>query len=89
MKMELYILVFWEVVNRYVGFEHKEGNQLSALAAHILLTALSVTMKESFFSGLETFISEPHQGNCYSMIHEWMHSDDDDVLYDICRSVKQ
>lgn len=82
------ISAFWEVVNRYVGFEYKEGNQLSALAAHILLTALSVTMKESFFSGLETFISEPHQGNCYSMIHEWMHSDDDDILYDICREVE-
>lgn len=82
------INAFWQVVNRYTGFEYSENSNLSQLATHILLSALSVTMQSSFFKGLESFVSEIHQANCYSLINEWMHSEDDNVLYDICRMVE-
>ena len=82
--------VLWEMINRYTGYIHlPEQKSLIALASHILITALSVTMKASCLSGLEKLISEPHQQRCYDLINEWLHSDDDDeVLYEIAREVE-
>lgn len=83
--------VLWEMINRYTGYVHlPEQKSLIALASHILITALSVTMKESCLSGLEKLISEPHQQRCYDLINEWLHSEeDDDALYDIAREVEE
>lgn len=79
--------VLWEMINRYTGYIHEEDAALSALAAHILLTALSVTMKSSCLRGLEKWISEAHQQLCYSFVNEWAHSEDDGELYEIARTV--
>ncbi len=81
--------VLWEMINRYTGFVHGEEGTLLTLASHILLTALSVTMKTSCLKGLEKLISEPHQQLCYSLVNEWMHSEDDDELYEIAREVEE
>lgn len=81
--------VMWELINRYTGFERNEGSTFEGLAAHILLTALSVTMSKSSLAGLEKLISEPHNALCYALINEWMHSDFDDELYDIARVVEE
>jgi len=83
------ITVLWELINRYTGYTYEEGASLISLASHILLTALSVTMKASCLHGLEKLISEQHQQLCYSLINEWMHSDDDDALYEIARAVEE
>lgn len=81
--------VLWELVNRYTGYIYEEGAGLLPLAAHILLTTLSVTMKASCLQGLQKHISEPHQQLCYSLVNEWMHSEHDDALYDIARTVEE
>lgn len=81
--------VLWELINRYTGYVYDENVSLISLASHILLTTLSVTMKSSCLNGLERFISEQHQQLCYSLINEWIHSDDDDELYEIARAVEQ
>ena len=81
--------VLWEMINRYTGYIHEEDAALSALAAHILLTALSVTMKSSCLRGLEKWISEAHQQLCYSFVNEWAHSEDDGELYEIARTVEE
>ena len=81
--------VFWELVNRYTGYVQEEGTSLLPLAAHILLTALSVTMKASCLRGLEKQISDSQQPLCYSLVNEWMHSEDDNALYEIARAVEE
>ena len=81
--------VLWELINRYTGYIYDENVSLIPLASHILLTTLSVTMKSSCLNGLERFISEQHQQLCYSLINEWIHSDDDDELYEIARAVEE
>ena len=83
--------VLWEMINRYTGYVHlPEQKSLIALASHILITALSVTMKTTCLNGLEKLISEPHQQRCYDLINEWLHSEeDDDALYDIAREVEE
>ena len=81
--------VLWELINRYTGYTYDENASLISLASHILLTTLSVTMKASCLTGLERFISEQHQQLCYSLVNEWIHSDDDDELYEIARAVEE
>lgn len=83
------VAVLWELINRYTGYIYDENVSLISLASHILLTTLSVTMKPSCLNGLERFISEQHQQLCYSLINEWIHSDDDDELYEIARAVEE
>ena len=81
--------VLWELINRYTGYVHSEEASLISLAGHILLTALSVTMKPSCLSGLEQQISEAHQQLCYDLTNEWMHSEEDDALYEIAREIEE
>ena len=82
--------VLWEMIDRYTGYAYDpESMSLIHLASHILLTALSMTMKASCLNGLEKLISEPHQQRCYDLINEWMHSEDDDELYEIAREVEE
>lgn len=81
--------VLWEMINRYTGYVHDpKQTSLIDLASHILITALSVTMKASCLNGLEKLISEPHQQRCYDLVNEWMHSEDDEELYEIAREVE-
>lgn len=80
--------VLWAMVSRYTGYVYAEEASLVPLAAHVLLTALSVTMKADCLRGLEGLISEAHQQHCYDLVNEWMHSPDDDALYEIAREVE-
>lgn len=80
--------VLWEMINRYTGYVHNGNASLITMASHILITTLSVTMKPSCLKGLEKLISESHQQLCYDLINEWMHSEDDDTLYEIAREVE-
>ena len=81
--------VLWEMIDRYTGYVHDpDAPSLLPLASHILLTTLSMTMKASCLGGLEKLISEPHQQRCYDLVNEWMHSGDDDELYEIAREVE-
>lgn len=81
--------VLWELINRYTGYAYGGSASLISLASHILLTALSVTMKASCLNGLERFVSKPHQQLCYSLVNEWSHSVEDDELYEIARAVEE
>lgn len=80
--------VLWELIGRYTGYDYESNSSLTVLASHILFTALSVTMKKSCLKGFEKLISEPHQQYCYSLVNEWMHSEEDDELYEIARAVE-
>lgn len=81
--------VLWELISRYTGYVYSEDASLLSLAGHILLTALSVTMKAACLNGLDKLISEVHQQFCYALVNEWMHSEEDDALYEIAREVEE
>ena len=81
--------VLWELIKRYTGYNYNGGDSLVPLASHILLTTLSITMQAPDLKKLSEYISEPHQQLCYSLINEWMHSEDDDELYEIARIVEE
>lgn len=81
--------VLRELIKRYTGYNYNGGDSLVPLASHILLTTLSITMQAPDLKKLSEYISEPHQQLCYSLINEWMHSEDDDELYEIARIVEE
>ena len=52
------------------------------------MTAATRTLRKDFLTGLEKYISIPHQSFCYDFVSEWLHSDDLQKLYEIARSVE-
>ena len=84
--------VFMRMIERYTGYVRPEGaagDMLIALAAHILITALSATMRAAFLGGLGGLISEAHQQQCYSLVNDWMNDDDTGAVYEIARRVEE
>lgn len=79
--------VFWQMVVQVTGYR-EETPDLGRLSCHILMTALTRTMRMDNLVGLDGFISIPHQSYCYDFMSDWMHSDETQELYDIARNVE-
>ena len=83
------IEAFWQLVQKYTGYQNRDDRPLSELAAHILITALSQTMPASALRGLERFASDSNKAYCYQIIHEWQRSDGACDLEEICHYVER
>ena len=79
---------FWALVAQATGFKPGDEPELQPLAAHILLTAVTRTLRKEYLSGLERYISIPHQSFCFDLVSEWLHSEDLQKLYEVARSVE-
>lgn len=79
--------VFWQMVSQVTGYR-EETPDLGRLSCHILMTAVSRTMRMDNLVGLDSFISIPHQSYCYDFMSDWIHSDDTRELYGIARIVE-
>ena len=82
------IEAFWQLVRKYTGYIEEDDKPLGSFAAHVLLTALSQTMNPSVLKGLERFVSETNKAYCYSIVHEWRSRENNDDLYELCRTVE-
>ena len=79
---------FWAFVRKFTGYNQELGN-IKELACHILLTATTRTMKAEYLSGLEKYISTPHQAYCYDFIADWLNRRDNlDVLREVAGQVE-
>lgn len=59
------------------------------LAAHVLVTALSMQLPEGSLPGLESRMSKPHGQYCLNIVHSWIRSgQDQELLYDCCRKTE-
>ena len=79
---------FWQLVRKYTGYIHEDEKALDLFAAHVLLTALAQTMNPGVLKGLERFISDSNKAYCYSIVHEWRSREDNEDLYELCRTVE-
>ena len=80
---------FKALTTQATGFVFDDDNlDFAALAAHILLTAVSRAMHRDNLAGLESLISVPHQSFCYDFTADWLHSGDAGALYNIAREVE-
>lgn len=78
---------FWSMVQQGTGYTAEQPN-LAQLATHMLLTATTRTMRLEYLAGLDQFISSPHQAYCFDFISDWLHSEDNDQLNEIARTIE-
>lgn len=78
---------FIAMIGQATGY-HEEELDIGRLATNILLTATTRTMRSEFLAGLDVFISIPHQSYCYDFISDWLHNDENHILYEIARTVE-
>jgi len=78
---------FWAMAAQASGYSEEEKD-LGRYAIHMLLSAATRTMKKENLTGLDNYISLPHQAYCYDFISEWLHSEDSKQLYEIARYVE-
>ena len=78
---------FWSMVQQGTGYYSEEPN-LAQLATHILVTAMTRTMRLELLAGLDQFISEPHHAYCYDLVSDWLHGEDVTELYEITKMVE-
>lgn len=74
--------VFWNMVRQGAGYG-EETPSLARLAAHLLLTAATLTLGQGALAGLDDLIDIPHQAFCYDFVSEWLHSEQADKLKEI------
>ncbi len=79
---------FWSMVKQGSGYD-SEQHDIAMLATHMLLTATTRTMRLEYLAGLDGFISSPHQAFCFDFISDWMHSEDQEQLTEIAKTVEE
>jgi len=81
---------FRQMLINSVGFS-REAIDLNELAAHVIISAAASELGDDMVDGLEKYISEQSSkcDNCYSLISDWQHSGDSDVLYEIIAQVNE
>jgi uncharacterized protein (TIGR02687 family) len=80
---------FWKLVQKYTGYVDDDKKPLNLFASHVLVTALSQTMPSAALKGLERFVSDSCKTYCYSIVYDWVHQDNVDGLYRICRQIER
>ena len=78
---------FWVMAGQGTGYKNPDAD-LRHLAAHLLLTAATRTLRQDAFSGLESLISTPHQAYCFDFVSDWIHSEDSKDIYAIAEYVE-
>jgi len=78
---------FWSMVQQGTGYTSEQPD-LAQLATHMLLTATTRTMRLEYLAGLDQFISSPHQAYCFDFVSDWLHSEDNDQLNEIARTIE-
>ncbi len=63
---------FWKLVQQKYGYNGGAEPELKKLAAHLLLTATTRTMRENLLNGLEAYISDAYQAPCYDLVTDWL-----------------
>ena len=79
---------FWSMVKQGSGYD-SEQHDIAMLATHMLLTATTRTMRLEYLAGLDGFISTPHQAFCFDFVSDWLHSEDQEQLTEIAKTVEE
>lgn len=80
---------FWSLVNKATGYVSDGASNIDDMDVHIILSALTKTMQEKHLAGLENRYNSFHNGFCYEMIYEWLHSDKKDELIEVLRFIEK
>lgn len=78
---------FWKLANQLTGFNLDEN--IDHFAEHIVLSALSRTLPSSVLAGLDNKYSDFHNGHCYDLLFNWIHSNEKDSAKNIIEHVEK
>lgn len=73
----------WTMISRYTGYQ---GNNVDELTRFVVLSAMTKTMNNKVFDGLEGKYSDIHT-SCYDFVNSWIHSNDKDSFRAIAEKV--
>lgn len=80
---------FWSLVNKATGYASEGVSNIDDMDIHIVLSALTKTMQEKHLAGLEKRYNSFHNGFCYEMIYECLHSDRKEELIEVLRFIEK
>lgn len=80
---------FWSLVNKATGYASEGVSNIDDMDIHIVLSALTKTIQEKHLAGLEKRYNSFHNGFCYEMIYEWLHSDKKEELIEVLRFIEK
>lgn len=80
---------FWALVKQASGYNEGADASIERMITHILLTAITRTLRIEYLAGLDSFISTPHQAWCYDFVSEWIAEEEKPELIEILRSVEE
>ncbi len=83
------ITALWMMILHYTGYQYDGEADLSNLAAHLLMSALSVTLPQQYLKAFGRLIDEKHQSACYELINEWMYRDEVERFCDIAEEAAE
>lgn len=80
---------FWALVKQAAGYFEGEDVSIERLSAHILLTAVTRTLRMEYLAGLDELISAPHQAWCYDFVSEWIAGGSRQEISEILRHIEE
>lgn len=63
---------FWKLAQQMCGYNGGAEPELKKLAAHLLMTAATRTMREQLLTGLDAYINDAYQSPCYDLVADWL-----------------
>ena len=78
---------FRKMVEQGTGYQ-ADATDPGKLAVHILLTAVTRTLRREFLAGLDEYIASAHQAYCYDFVSDWLHDSDPRGIREIAEYVE-
>lgn len=84
---------FRSMVKQETGYsldlpENCQSGAFAALAAHMLLTAATRTMRQDCLTGPDHLMPSPHQAFCFDFISDWLHGEGLEQFTEIAKSAE-
>lgn len=72
-----------------IGYSEGDDFSIKELARHIIVSALSKTMREDYLEELSRYFQSTNQAFCYDLVAEWMRSDKASQYFDVAQTIER
>ena len=77
------------MVSNEIGYSEGDDFNLRELARHIVVSALSKTVREDYLAGVNHYFTGTKQAFCYDLVAEWMHSEKAAEYYEVAQEIER
>ena len=79
----------YRMVSNEIGYSEGDDFNLRELAKHIIISALSKTIREDDIASLNHYFAATNKAFCYDLIAEWMHSESVAEYYAVAKAIER